>query len=61
MTDFLKCVEFNFRGKVCEIKCKRNLWSVSGPDYRKLHKEAKSYWYQYWCDDEYDELLGDGV
>lgn len=32
MTDFLKCVDFHFSGKVCEIKCKRNLWSVSGPD-----------------------------
>lgn len=53
--DFEKCVIESDDGK--SVKCKLSLWEVNAQDRETADKEATHYWFQYFCDGEYDILL----
>lgn len=40
-----------------EVCCSKKLWSVLGINLDNVIKEAKSYFYLYWSDGEYDETF----
>jgi hypothetical protein len=39
-----------------QITCRQNLWKVIAPNQQIAEREAFHYWFQYFCDGEYDAL-----
>jgi hypothetical protein len=39
-----------------QITCRQNLWRVVAPNQQIAEREAFHYWFQYFCDGEYDAL-----
>lgn len=55
---FEKCVTKTVdKDGYLEITCKNNQWSTWGSDHESVERDARHYWFQYYKDGEYKNIL----